>query len=70
MMRQPVKSSNIREVGYDAPSQTLEVQFRTGGVYQYLGVPHSVYQGLMQAASHGSYFQRHVRNRYSYRRVR
>lgn len=69
MERQSVTSSNIRSVGYDPSTATLEIEFHSGGVYQYYGVPDTLYLGLMQAASHGSYFHQHIRNRYRYSRV-
>ncbi len=56
MERILVASSDIETVGYDARSQTLEIAFHSGGVYQYSGVPASIYQGLMSASSHGQYF--------------
>ena len=34
-----VSSSNVAAVGYDARSSTLEVEYKGGSVYQYLGVP-------------------------------
>ena len=64
MIRQPVSSSNIRSIGYDSGSNTLEIKFHSGGVYQYFGVPESIYNALMHAPSHGSYFHRHIRDRY------
>ena len=64
-----VSSSNLRSVGYDAASQTLEIAFHNGGVYQYLNVPESVYQALMKASSHGQYFHHNIRNTYPNRRV-
>lgn len=70
MNRVPVRSSNIRSVGYDSGTSTLEVEFHSGGVYQYSGVPETVYQGFMRAASKGSYFHDHVRDRYPARQVR
>ena len=70
MERQPVTSSNIRSIGYDASTSTLEVEFRSGEVYQYFGMPASVHLELMQAASHGSYLQRHIRGTYRYLRVK
>lgn len=70
MERQPVSSSNLRSVGYDAATQTLEVEFHGGRIYRYDGVPESVYRGLMAAASHGSYFHANIRNKYPYRRIR
>ena len=70
MMRQPVSSSNLQSVGYDPNSQTLEVEFNSGSIYQYTGVPESVYQGLMGAASHGSYLAQNIRDRYPYTRIK
>jgi KTSC domain len=70
MDRQPVRSSNICSVGYEPETHALEVEFRGGGVYQYSGVPETVYQGMMRAASKGSYFHDHVKDRYSFRQVR
>lgn len=69
MRRQPVTSSNIRSVGYDAESQTLEIEFHGGGIYRCFGVPESVYTSLMSASSHGSYFHRNVKDRYQWTRV-
>ena len=68
--RRPVRSSNIASIGYDVNTGTLEVEFVTGAVYQYYNVPRSVYMGLMNAASHGSYLARHVKDAgYRYREV-
>jgi hypothetical protein len=69
MHRQTVKSSNVASIGYDPGSQTLEVEFHHGGVYQYLSVPGEVSEGLFQASSHGRYFQAHIRDRFTYRRI-
>jgi KTSC domain len=33
MERQPVSSSNLKSVGYDPRSRTLEIEFHNGGVY-------------------------------------
>jgi hypothetical protein len=38
MQRTRVSSSSIVSIGYDASSQVLEVQFRSGSVYQYSDV--------------------------------
>jgi hypothetical protein len=69
MIRTSVSSSNVRSVGYDAEAQVLEVEFVSGGVYQYSGVPASVYSSLMSAASKGSYLASHIKNRYPTRKV-
>lgn len=64
MDRDPVSSSNLQSVGYDAESSTLEVEFHHGGIYQYYGVPESAYRALMSAGSVGSYFSRNIRGAY------
>lgn len=69
MNRQSVASSHLRSVGYDAASQTLEIEFNDGGIYQYYGVPQGICQGLLGAASKGSYLAAHIKGRYRYRRV-
>lgn len=69
MQRKPVQSSDLRSVGYDAATQTLEIEFNSGGIYQYYGVPAAVYQGLMSAASHGQYFHAHIKDVYRVSRI-
>jgi len=64
MIRQTVSSSNIRSIGYDVKFQTLEIEFQDGGIYQYLNVPESIYNALMSASSHGSYFHRSIKDQY------
>jgi hypothetical protein len=69
MNRQPVSSSNIASIGYDANSQTLEIEFLNGGVYQYFDVPQHVYEELMNAGSHGQYLARSIKGAYRYSKV-
>lgn len=70
MNRTPVSSSNLASVGYDPQQQILEIAFRNGSVYQYFNVPLHIYQGLMNAGSHGRYFNNHIKDRYRYRKIR
>jgi len=71
MDRESVYSSNLSSVGYDPSSQTLEVKFNHGGIYQYFNVPESVYNGLMNANSKGQYFDRNVKkSSYNFRKIR
>jgi hypothetical protein len=69
MDRIPVESSMLRSVGFDAESETLELEFVKGDVWQYFGVPLEVYQHLMRADSHGSYARSFVIGQYDERRV-
>lgn len=71
MTRTPVSSSNLRAIGYEAQTLTLEVEFLNGGLYSYSGIPSSVYAGLMAASSHGSYFDAHIKKAgYSFTKLR
>ena len=69
MDRVPVVSSNISSIGYDVATQTLEVEFSTGIVYQYFDVPEPVYQQLMQAGSVGIFFNGNIKGSYRYART-
>ena len=61
MERKKVVSSNLRSIGYDASTKTLEVEFVDGGIYQYADVSAQVYAELMAATSHGSYFDAKIK---------
>ena len=61
---QPVKSSNLSAVGYDAATNTLAVQFKNGGVYHYAEVPADVFQQMLTAASPGGFYASAVRGQY------
>lgn len=69
MDRDQVASSNIASIGYDEASQTLEVEFIGGGVYQYYNVGAALFDQLMQAPSKGQFLHAYIRNAYPYSRV-
>ena len=69
MYRTSVSSSNLRSVGYDPTTRTLEIEFHSSGIYQYYDVPQSIYDGLMAAASHGTYFDSHIKHVFRYAKV-
>lgn len=64
MQRQPVKSSQIRSVGYDPAEQVLEIEFHSGGVYRYFAVPAAVHTALLRARSRGKYFEAQIKGAY------
>ena len=70
MQRQTVSSSNLKSVGYDAATQTLEIEFQHGRIYQYRSVPKSEYLTLIGADPLGSYFNDFIRDCYPCNRVR
>jgi hypothetical protein len=62
MKRDKVSSSNLASIGYDEKNNILEVEFNHGGIYQYSNVSYYVYEELMKASSHGTYFSANIRN--------
>jgi len=64
-----VSSGTIAAVGYDEAAALLYVQFTDGSLYEYLNVPSPIHDGLMEATSHGRYFDASIRPHYSYRKV-
>ena len=54
MKRTLVDSSMMASVGYDAKQATLEIEFRTGDVYDYFDVPRAVFRALLVASSRGA----------------
>lgn len=69
MNRIPVSSSNITSIGYDQKTQTLEVEFLKGSVYQYFDVPQAVYEEFISAESKGKYLAHQIKGNYRYARV-
>lgn len=64
MEREPVISSNIASIGYESESETLEVEFKTSGVYQYFNVPTFMNERLMAADSVGKFFNAEIKEVY------
>ena len=69
MERNAVSSSNIASVGYDSDSQTLEIEFNNGSIYQYFDVGQNVYNDLINAASVGGYLAAHIKGSYRFSKV-
>lgn len=69
MRRESVASSAISSVGYDPESETLEVEFTSGAVYEYYGVPRKVFRSLMSAPSKGQFLARKIKDRYEFARA-
>jgi len=67
--RQSVKSRILRSVGYDDSTKILEIEFHTGIVYQYSGVPSKVYADLMRSDEIGKYFTDKIRTRFRTKQV-
>lgn len=69
MERIATQSRDIAIIGYDKKAATLEITFRSGGVYHYTGVPEEVYQKLMSAPSQGTFFSETIKHHYPYKKI-
>lgn len=68
----PVESSNIAAIGYNAATMELQVKFKTGAIYSYANVEQSIYDQIMNAESVGSTFNKLVKSnpgKYPYAKV-
>jgi len=63
MVRRQVVSSNIKSVGYDPDSRTLEIEFLSGAVYQYSNVNQELYENMMKAPSVCRYLNAFIKPR-------
>lgn len=69
MQRQDVSSSQIKSIGYEEDTETLEVEFNTGAIYQYAGVPAETHTDLMAASSHGRFLNQQIKGVYDYTKM-
>ena len=69
MIRIPVISASIAAVAYDEQSRALDVEYASGRIYRYLGVPEEVFTWLLKARSKGGFVNRMIRDRYEYTEV-
>ena len=67
--RQPVNSSDIASIGYDASTQTLEIEFHATGLYRYFSVPKTVADEFRATPSPGKYFLQQIKGKYAWEKV-
>ena len=69
IIRHPVVSEHIEGIGYDLPSKTLEVAYKTGAIFQYKGVPELEYEKLISSPVKDLYMDTHIRKNYEYQMI-
>ena len=69
MDRKNIESSMIQSIGYDANNSTLEIEFKSGAVWQYFDFLESSWYEFEAAESQGKFFHRVIKNQYSESRV-
>ena len=63
-----VESSHIDAIGYDEGKKELAVEFSSGMLYCYEGVPLQVWKELKGASSKGAYLHKNIKGVYEYRK--
>jgi hypothetical protein len=69
MARVVLNSTSLNAAAYQDQSALLELEFRSGVIYHYFGVPAQTYQELLRAESKGRYFNQHIRNRFAHAKI-
>jgi hypothetical protein len=67
--RQPVSSSDIASIGYDAATETLEIEFKATGIYRYFSVPKNVAEDFQRTPSPGKFFRQHIKVKYAWEKI-
>lgn len=62
-------SSVVKTIDYENEHSRLTVAFVSGRVYEYYLVPPSVAGAFRGARSKGTYFNQHIRDRYTCREI-
>ena len=60
------ESTTLARAAYTDQLALLHLQFRSGAHYTYSEAPPEVFQNLMDAPSKGTFFNRHIRDRYAF----
>ena len=68
--REPVKSSDIKSIGYDSKSKVLEIEFSPERIYQYSDFPAEIHSNLMAASSKGGYFHAFIKGKYQFKQIK
>ncbi|MDB5073028.1 MAG: hypothetical protein JWM87_4139 [Candidatus Eremiobacteraeota bacterium] len=70
MAREYVTSTSIVWFEFDVQTRMLEIEFISGGVYRYFGVPPTVADELRAADSKGRFVNEIIKPRYRCERVK
>jgi hypothetical protein len=69
MLREKVDSAMALSIGYQELTQTLEIEFRSGEIWQYRPVPPAIYIAMMNSDSIGKFFQKYIKGNFDEKRA-
>ncbi len=64
-----VVSEPIKDIEYNYEFKWLKVKFNSGTRYKYSNVPLQTWNNLVKSSSKGTYFNKHIYNKYKYQRI-
>jgi hypothetical protein len=66
MTRIKITSDTLLSVGYEPDSKLLELEFPGRTVHEYHKVDPVIYMGLMYSEAKDAFFNKHIRDKFSY----
>jgi len=63
------ESSTIKRCFYDYTKNLLKVEFNSGALYEYEGVPAEVYDSFCKAESQGRFFTESIKSNYQHTKL-
>ena len=70
MIEVSIKSTSVTKASYDALKENLRIAFVNGNIYEYQGVPSTIFTKFRLAKSQGTFLNLNIVNRYKSRRVK
>ena len=67
--RASINSSNLQTAAYDPSRECLEIQFKSGAVYDYYAVPEEIFAELISAESAGRFFAAEIKDKFECERI-
>lgn len=62
-------STSVRSLLYDADAKTLDIEYPSGEMYRYRGVPAAEFVALFSAESLGIHVNRRIKTRYAFEKL-
>lgn len=67
MIRKHIAAKYFLNVGYDAPTKTLEIEFKNGVITEFSNVPKEINDALWSSSDRDKYFEANIENRFTRR---
>lgn len=69
MNRLAINCTELTSVGYNPRIFVLELEFVDGSIRTYFNVPNDVFEGLMSAESHSTFYEIYIKKQFKSRKA-